>query len=109
MPESRVLERRSGYALYSPTLRAQALATRASLLDALETALDTTPWHRITATQLARDAGRAQTSFYQYFPNITVMFEALMERVAEQGREPSEHMRLVAALLEFERRQVRDA
>lgn len=108
MPDSPVeLERRPGYTDRYPVLGEQALATRAALLDALEDALDDTPWGRIPIARLCKAAGRGQTSFYQYFPDLEGAFDALMARLAEQRREPSEHMRLIAALLAFERKRVR--
>lgn len=108
MPESPTgLQRRRGHTRYSLKLGPQGVATRDLLLDALEDALDDTAWSRIAVIRLCDAVGRKPSSFYQYFPDLEGAFDALMARLAEQGRDPSEHMRLVAALLAFERKRVR--
>lgn len=102
-----VLERRGSAARYYPELRGRALATRDAMLDELERALAATPWHKVSTSGLIRAAGRGCTAFYSYFPDITAAFEALMQRREQQGLEPTEHMRLVAQLLAFERQAMR--
>ena len=85
----------------------QALQTRSVLLDALEQYLWTTGWREISAPRLAERAGCSPATFYQYFADLEEAFDALRARLAEEGRAPDAHTRLIADLVDFERQRMR--
>jgi hypothetical protein len=79
----------------------KALATINAFLSELETALEHTAWHDITIIDLARSTSRSPAAFYQYFGDIDVAFNTLMQMRADQGLEPTTHMTLIIWLLEW--------
>lgn len=92
---------------YGQPMARRALNRRVSILNALEVVLqDGTPWQRASVLEVARVAGCSAPAFYQYFADLAEAFDALMERFAAEGRGESEHMRLIAALLRYERAAV---
>jgi AcrR family transcriptional regulator len=85
----------------SRTLGNTGLERYSLLLDALEVALADTPWRKLGVPQITRDHCSPAT-FYQYFASIEDAFDVLMKRRADQGQEPTEHIRAIAELLRCE-------
>lgn len=105
MADSPKLWRRA--AGYPSRLGPKALQTRGAFLDALEEHLWDTGWGEISVPRLAETAGCSASTFYQSFKDVPAAFDALRARLAEEGRQPDAHIRLIAELVDFERRELR--
>lgn len=99
-----------GTAAAEPTVRGtgaralgpRAQASRRELLDALDTLLRTTPWRLLRVTEVADLAGASPAAFYQYFSDLDDAVRHLVADRRARSKRISKHLRLVAALLEFE-------
>lgn len=75
---------------------------REALLKAVEAHLAVTPWREATVYNVARLADCAPGVFYQHFEDLDAAARALIER-ARAARAPlSEHLEVIARLLEVE-------
>lgn len=79
-----------------------ARATRSTLLDALDALLLGTAWRQARVTEVADLADTSPAAFYQYFTDIEDAARQLLADRRKRRKRISKHLRLVAALLEFE-------
>lgn len=84
-------------------LGAQATATRDAILMTLEVELELTGWRQIRVIEIARTAGMSPATFYQYFPSLDAAYDELREQMRREGRQRTKHMKIIDALLRFER------
>ena len=64
----------------SPLRQAQHAATAEAMLDAAERAMIRRGYERVTMQQIARETGCAAGTFYLYFKNKQVLFQAIVVR-----------------------------
>ena len=79
-----------------------ARATRQALLDAVDVLLLSTPWSRVRVAEVAELVGVGTSSFYQYFSDLEDAVRQLVSDRRTRRRRISKHLRLLAALLEYE-------
>jgi AcrR family transcriptional regulator len=68
-----------------PKARRRADETRASLTNALERILETTLWHDITVSAIARAANVADATFYRYYRSRNDVLLACAQRLFAEG------------------------
>jgi AcrR family transcriptional regulator len=68
-----------------PKPRRRADETRASLTNALERILETTLWHAVTVSAIARGANVAEATFYRYFHSRNDVLLACALRLFAEG------------------------
>lgn len=82
-------------------------ARREALLDALENAIRTAGWRRVSVPAMTREAGCSAAAFYQYFESVEAAFGEVFERAVvrakDAGGDVPGHLEVIRELLEFER------
>jgi AcrR family transcriptional regulator len=92
----------------APKHRRRADETRASLTGALERILQTTFWHDVTVSAIARGAGVAEATFYRYFKSRNDVLLACAERLFSEGDVQLDALLEIAETPQLERGRLRE-
>ena len=91
-----------------PKPRRRADETRASLTTALERILETTFWHDVTVSAIARGANVAEATFYRYFHSRNDVLLACAQRLITEGDVQLAALLKIAAMPSRERQRLHE-